>query len=282
MHCRPLVFTDLDGTLLDHHDYGFEPARAQLIALQRADIPVIPTTSKTRAELIALRRRLDNGHPFIVENGAAVFIPRDYFSSRPADTVERDDFWVYEASLPRSHWLALLADLEPLFAGEFLTFQQAGVEGIASMTGLDPQAAELAGRREYSEPLRWLGSEARKAEFQRALADLGGRALQGGRFLAVGGDCDKGRALRWLASVYAAQPGIECVSTLAAGDSGNDVAMLEAADRALLVRSPAHGFPVVDRSSGVIRSRATGPAGWAEGVAQWLASGCPGDNDNRG
>ena len=85
----------------------------------------------------------------------------------------------------------------------------------------------------------------------------------------MAGDCDKGRALTWLADVYRRDGGAEVV-TLAAGDSGNDCAMLEVADCALLVRSPVHDFPPLARREGVIRSEAEGPAGWAEGVARWL------------
>ena len=39
-----LVFTDMDGTLLDHDSYSFEPAVPMLQALDRAAVPVIPTT----------------------------------------------------------------------------------------------------------------------------------------------------------------------------------------------------------------------------------------------
>ncbi|MEM1155897.1 MAG: mannosyl-3-phosphoglycerate phosphatase, partial [Pseudomonadota bacterium] len=59
---------------------------------------------------------------------------------------------------------------------------------------------------------------------------------------------------------------------LAVGDSGNDIAMLEAAGTALLVRSPAHAFPTLNRVDKVIHSHHYGPAGWAEGVEIWLSS----------
>ena len=48
---KTLVFTDMDGTLLDHHTYSFEAAKPALKALEEKDIPVVPTTSKTFAEL---------------------------------------------------------------------------------------------------------------------------------------------------------------------------------------------------------------------------------------
>ena len=71
-----LVFSDLDGSLLDHYSYSYEAALPQMEALERAGIPLILVSSKTRAEILILREELANRHPFIVENGAAVFIPQ--------------------------------------------------------------------------------------------------------------------------------------------------------------------------------------------------------------
>ena len=267
-----LVFTDLDGSLLDHHTYSYQYALPQLHRLERLGIPVIPATSKTRLEIEHLRVALGNANPFIVENGAAVFIPVGYFDSQPVATVEREGYWVREFSAPREKWLGILRALSGEFAGEYDYFFQAGAAGIVRMTNLPEARALEANQREYSEPVQWLGDEARKAEFISCLAARGASVLQGGRFLAVSGDCDKGRALAWLRQVYRqAKPGTLC-HDLAIGDSGNDCAMLEAAETALLVRSPVHKFPVLQRADGIICSTDYGPAGWAEGVACWLHS----------
>lgn len=265
-----LVFTDLDGSLLDHHDYSFDAALPALETLEREAIPVMAATSKTRQEVRELRRQLDNHHPFIVENGAAIYIPAGYFPTRPADTVERDAYWVRELGAPRARCLQLLASLEGAFAGDFEYFYRAGVEGIAAMTGLSQEQAALANQREYSEPVRWLGSGVRRREFIEALCAGGATVLQGGRFLTVAGDSDKGRALAWLRDACLQARGAAACHDLAIGDSGNDCAMLEAAETALLVRSPVHDFPALERAAGIIRSREYGPAGWAEGVARWL------------
>jgi len=222
-----LVFTDLDGSLLDHHHYSYRDALPQLRALERLAIPVIPATSKTRSEISQLREELANEHPFITENGAAVLIPVDYFAEQPAATIERDGFWVREFSSPRKHWIDLLNGMKSRFDGEFDYFFQAGTAGISRMTGLPADKAVRANQREYSEPVLWLGSPQRKLEFIAALESRGASVQQGGRFLAVSGDCDKGRALVWLRGAYLrATPGRPC-HELAVGDSGNDCAMLE-------------------------------------------------------
>ena len=106
-----LVVTDLDGTLLDHDSYSHEAAQGALSLLEQLRIPVVFATSKTRAEVLALREELGNTDPFIAENGAAVLIPRRYFESMPEGCREHDGYWLREFAPPRSHWGPVL---EPL------------------------------------------------------------------------------------------------------------------------------------------------------------------------
>ena len=51
-----LIFTDLDGTLLDHATYSFNDAKEMLSYLKLNDIPLIIITSKTKHEILKLRR----------------------------------------------------------------------------------------------------------------------------------------------------------------------------------------------------------------------------------
>lgn len=266
-----LVFTDLDGSLLDHRSYSYAEALPQLLKLESLHIPILFVSSKTGAEIAQLRQEMGNTHPFIVENGAAVFIPEYYFPVQPPQTRLVEGYWVYDMSEPRTRWLQLLASLESEYADEFDYFYQVGPAGIVAMTGLTLAQAEQANARQYSEPVRWLGSDDRKTQFVERLLASGASVQTGGRFMAVSGKHDKGSALSWLRAVYKnSSPGAN-ISDLAIGDSHNDCAMLEVAESALLVRSPVHDFPVLQRSDqGVIHSKEIGPAGWAEGVEKWL------------
>jgi predicted mannosyl-3-phosphoglycerate phosphatase (HAD superfamily) len=67
-----VIFTDLDGSLLDHYSYSFAPAANYLERLESQQTPVIAITSKTRAEVLAIREQMANPHPFVIENGAAI------------------------------------------------------------------------------------------------------------------------------------------------------------------------------------------------------------------
>ena len=269
---RFLVFTDLDGSLLDHHDYGYRDALPQLRQLENLGIPVIPASSKTRVEIERLRDELGNTHPFIVENGAGVFVPVGYFPEQPPDTVEREGYWVYSTCPPRDTWLAALEALQPEFAGKFDYFHRAGVNGIVRMTNLSPERALEANQRDFSEPVKWFGDNTELDLFLGKLESAGASVLKGGRFFSVCGDCDKGRALVWLRDLYCRAWGLSRCHDIAIGDSGNDRAMLEVAETALAIRSTVHDFPKLQRQTGIIYSKDYGPAGWAEGVGRWLLS----------
>jgi len=271
MSQKVLVLTDLDGSLLDHFSYSFSPAEPLLSLFKEAAVPVIPVTSKTRAELVALRRELNNQEPFIVENGAAVFIPQHYFASPPSGSVPVDEFYCYQFSKSRDYWISLLAEQRPAFRSEFETFSSMGIEGIQEATGLSENAARLADMREFSEPVRWLGSDARKEIFVKTLREAGATVLQGGRFLHVTGDCNKGSALQWLYRQYQGFAPDRSFLTIAAGDSDNDVDMLQVADCAVVIRSPVHPPPAVEHSNSYLSDK-TGPEGWVEGVSRFLGA----------
>jgi mannosyl-3-phosphoglycerate phosphatase family protein len=261
-----VIYTDLDGSLLDHHDYSHGAADTLLEELEARHIPVVPCTSKTCAELLPLRESLHNSDPFIVENGAAVFIPEDYFPLPPPGLRRRDGYLLQQFVAPRSHWLQLIDAVAGDFKSEFSGFSELGEQDIVRLTGLAPAAARRAARREFGEPVHWHGDAQRQQAFIDAIEQAGGRVLRGGRFLHVSGDCDKGMALRWLNNCFAACRNATPPTSIAIGDSHNDLAMLEAADYALIIRSPAHPPPTPARCRNLYISEATGPQGWNEGV----------------
>jgi predicted mannosyl-3-phosphoglycerate phosphatase (HAD superfamily) len=139
-------------------------------------------------------------------------------------------------------------------------------KAIAEVTGLTLTKAKLANKREYSEPILWLGATTRKNEFIYWLERQGGSLLQGGRFLHLSDHCNKGRALTWLMEQFRDFL-IPCeLSLLAIGDSENDAAMLEVTDVALIIRSPVHAPPQLKRTTGLMISDDFGPKGWAKSV----------------
>ena len=81
-----LVFTDLDGTLLDHESYSWSPARPALDALRELGAGLVLASSKTAAEIAPLREAVGfTTWPAIVENGAGTLEPGEDGSATRGD-----------------------------------------------------------------------------------------------------------------------------------------------------------------------------------------------------
>lgn len=261
-----LVFSDLDGTLLDHFSYSWQAAEPAIKALKSADVPIILNTSKTLAELALIQQELALDAPFVIENGAAIYLPKSTFTLQPADTKAVDDFWVKEFASPVAHWRAIIEEVGKDYEGLYCGFSSFSVENLSEVTGLSLEKAAQAKQRQYGEPVHWVGSDKQKSAFIEALVDRGASVVQGGRFFHVSGDCDKGQALIWLAEKYREIYSQRNVVTIALGDGENDVPMLDAADIAVQIRSPVHDFPILYRQFRTTKTAGFGPEGWAEAM----------------
>jgi mannosyl-3-phosphoglycerate phosphatase len=272
-----LVVTDLDGSLLDHHSYDFSPAAPWLARLKQMGVPVIPVTSKTRAELIPLREALGlTATPFIAENGAVIGLPPGWCHARlDRPGGGRDGVVIKHPGVDVGFIRARLTIWRERLDVRFTRMGELSVHEVMALTGLDETRARNARKREGSEPLLWEDSETALATFRAALEGDGLQLTQGGRFWHVmGHSADKGSAVEWLVKRFTALRGCAPLS-LGLGDGPNDITMLEAVDQAVVIRA-CHDLIVEPNNASLYRTDATGPTGWAEGVAHWW-----GRNDRR-
>ncbi|WP_395343415.1 HAD-IIB family hydrolase [Ningiella sp. W23] len=261
-----LVFSDLDGTLLDHHDYSFDAALPSLDTLKKQNIPIVLNTSKTMLEVEKIREQLSLHTPFIIENGAAVFIPKNTFDTKPKGSEWQNGYWVKTFASKRSHWLAVIEKLAAKYHGEFESFSKMTIKRICEVTGLDEAGAELASKRMFGEPLLWKGSDESRKAFIEDARKHGASPLLGGRFLHICGESNKGKALTWLSKEYERQNGGSAFACVALGDGQNDAAMLEAADIAIRIASPVNPLPKLESNNIIIDSTKFGPHGWHETI----------------
>ncbi|GGX87166.1 mannosyl-3-phosphoglycerate phosphatase [Litchfieldella qijiaojingensis] len=273
-----VVFTDLDGSLLDHDTYGWQPASAWLTRLKRAGVPVIPVTSKTRAELLSLRLELGLGNsPFIAENGAVIGLPPAWQHARLDRNLDDPArLCIKTPSLDVGFIRRRLEVLRQRLGLAFRSMGEMTLDEIMAHTGLSEPQARQARVREGSEPLLWQDSEEALEHFAQALDNDGLRLTRGGRFLHVMGRVDKGDAMHWLVERFVALRGIRPL-TLGLGDGPNDVPLLESVDLAVLIRG-RHGQPVDVDAKRLYRTREYGPLGWAEGLEYWWGDEIPDDS----
>ena len=246
---RIIVFSDLDGTLLDHATYRWDSAAGVVARVLGAGHGLVLATSKTAAEVVVIRAELGAAAwPAIVENGGGILAP-----GASAQT----DHSVYHR----------IRDAIPQLPPGFVGFGDMTVAEVAEATGLSRQAAEGAKARCFSEPGTWTGSAKELDFFLAALNTFGLVAQRGGRFLTLSFGRTKADRMAEITALY--QPD----RTIALGDAPNDVAMLEQADHGVIVANPGGKTipPLVGEETGQIqRTLMHGPAGWSAALGNLL------------
>lgn len=247
---RPIIFTDLDGTFLDHDTYDYTPALPMLERLKALDIVVAPVTSKTLAELELLALPFDTSTR-ITENGMAI----SHESIIHTSNANYDEIKTFLATLPES--------LRTHING----FNDMSIQEVMQHTGLDQQHAEAAKSRLASEPFLWSGSDAQMAEVSTLGANQNLTITRGGRFYHLMGKGDKNTAIRWVLE----QSKDKNTISIALGDGPNDVSMLAEADYGVIIPNP-HGTAIsIQNPKGkIITAPLTGPAGWSAALAMIL------------
>ena len=259
-----VVFTDLDGTLIDHDTYEFEEAKPALDQLRSRAIPVIICSSKTRAEIEVYRERMGLSGPFIVENGGAIFIPHPDLNVS-LSFVQKEPYRVVELGVPYADLCTTWKDIKNKGNFRMKGFSEMTVEEIADCTGLPPEEASLAAKREYSEPFIFSDTSAQLQLLTSLLQEKGLIITRGGRFYHLIGPNDKGRAVQILKRVYANTYPDKRIWTAGLGDSANDVPMLRHVDMPIVIRKKTGEWERVEEIDPIYSDKA-GPRGWAEAI----------------
>jgi mannosyl-3-phosphoglycerate phosphatase len=266
-----VVFTELDGALLDPATFRYDESRAALDRLQKEGVPLVICSGKTRAEIEYLRRDIGNTDPFIVENGGAVYIPTKYFAAPAVGSVARNGYDVLEFGVPYARLRDALRTIEGDLNLKLTGFGDMTIDEIVRLTGLAQPDAERARQRAYDEPFVIAqGAEVTPdvlARIREAASQMGLTILVGERFLHLAGGTDKGRACRVLIEQFRREHG-SAFQAVAFGSAPSDVPMLAAVDRPFLVARP-EGLTSrpLSRLDHLARLSGIGPAGFAEGIA---------------
>lgn len=268
---RPVLFTDLDGTLLDARTYSFDAALPALRLLGRLDIPLVICSSKTRVEIEYYRGKLGNRDPFSPENGGAVFIPRGYFPDDaqvpvPGDEAEEYGYRVIRLGASyRDLRRALMELREEGF--DVRGFGDMYPEEIASATGLPIKEAVMAGMREFDEPFFLTGGEDGREKLVTAVKEKG-FTITKGLFYHILGASDKGRAVSILIEMYRKHCGD--ILAIALGDSPNDLSMLRSVERPVIVEKHGGGYDPRLAAENFEQAEGAGPEGWNLAVIKLL------------
>jgi mannosyl-3-phosphoglycerate phosphatase len=261
-----VVFTDLDGTLLNHDDYSYKAAMPAIEELRANGTPLILVSSKTRAEMAQLCAELVITDPYVCENGSLIVMPEAWVKSFGIATDSftfSDGAWQFVQGAKRPQILMLLAELKRHY--DFTGFAEMSVANVVDCTGLSEAAAAQAMQRLATEPLLWHDKESALIEFAQQLSKHNLRVVKGGRFYHVMAHCDKSDAVRYLLNTYESHYGAK-VKSIALGDSPNDLVMLKEVDQAVVMPHKDGTYMHDNELLGEIRAPQEGARGWRAGV----------------
>ena len=147
-----IVFTDLDGTLLDHSTYSYREAEKALRSLREKGVHLVLCSSKSRDEIKIYRDKLSNNEPFISENGGAIFIPEKYGLKCDFDRTD-NGFFVVEIGSEYKILKSVFEKIKRETGINVKSIAEFSVDEIVELTGLRREEACLAQKKEYSLPL---------------------------------------------------------------------------------------------------------------------------------
>ncbi|WP_188020327.1 HAD-IIB family hydrolase [Deferribacter autotrophicus] len=264
-----VIFSDLDGTLLDHNTYSYDAAKEALSIIKKKNIPLIFTTSKTRAEVLKLQEDMGVDYPFIVENGGGIIFREKDIDENLKKKVQEigEGFYALILGAKRNDLIRFGQSLKKKY--NLKLFSEMSDDELMEIMSLPFERLSLSKMREFSEPFI-LEDKCAVEELLREVEKSDFKILKGGRFYhLVGKHQDKGKAVEKVKEFYVKK--YEKIVTIGVGDSSNDIDLLKEVEYPILVKK-WDGKHVECSVKNVIKSNFIGPEGFNYEVIDLLKS----------
>ena len=264
---KPILFTDLDGTLLDRWTYSYQESLWAINLLKRRKIPIIFCSAKTQAEQEEYRKILGITDPFIVEEGGAILIPQDYFSF-PFDYCQQTkDYSIIKLGSSYGQVISALNAAVEKSGCQIKGFGSLTTEEVAQDSNLSIEMAALARQREYTETFKIVGAEKEAKELLRRIEEEGFTWCCGERYYRIKGKTDKGKAARILIELF--KKAFGKIKSVAIGNCFNDKPLLEAVDFPIIVQRIDGKWEEMD-IEGLYYIEGVGPAGFSRAIKELM------------
>ncbi len=267
-----IIFTDIDGTIIDKETYSFQESIGTLNRVLNSKIPVILVSSKAAAEIELYRQRMGISDPFVSENGGAVFIPQDYFQEPPEGSIKKGSYFVKELAILLSSLSDKIKAFKENLNDEIIFYTDLPAEELSALSNLPLEEAELSKKRDYDLPFIVKESSKLKDEDILSSANKAGLYVtKGGRYYHILSQSDKGKAVQYLKKEYSKY--FDPVLSVGLGDGPNDLEMLQNVDQAVAVKKVDGTFAevLIQTIPSIIKTQKIGPAGWSEVISDLLS-----------
>lgn len=253
-----IVFTDIDGTLLDHNTYSYEKSLPGISILKEKNVPLVMVSSKTFDEMKLLHQELTLDSPFVFENGGGI---------ARLEGGEYD----YEIIGEDIDKLIKMRDLiSDVMECKIKLLPEMTIQEIVDYTGLSQEKARFSTMRKASLPFVMLEDKKIGVKNLNIINETMKKdklfITKGGRFFhcsSIGSN--KGNAMKRVLDIYKEKNDKKKIITVALGDSENDIPMLNLVDFPFLVRK--HDGSVIETGNDKIKiTQEIGPTGFTEAM----------------
>ena len=254
-----LIFTDLDGSLLDRDTFKFDEIKDYIRQLISKGIFIIPNTSKTEKEILEFNSDLGSSLPFISENGSSINglnllnkdLPQELILSREKEILLEIFKKTVSSNLQnKCKWLS-----------EMNTRDQ------SLILGLEHKKLKMALDRKYTLPFIFNGNKNQKKELSKIIKNKGLFLQEGGRVIHLTDRVNKAKALKVFVRFF--KKNNKNVKTIAVGDNYNDLDMLKTSDFPCLVFNDKFTLDEIPINN-LITTNKPSPEGWADVIKMAL------------
>ena len=245
MNAFPIIFSDVDGTILDFEKYSYKISLPAIRALAGKGIPLILVSSKTYREMLKLHKRFMLPWPFIFENGAGI--------------AQHGTYTLYGKSYNE------LVQYKPIIqeiCGAIIWADRLPLTKLSKYTGLSTRKVKDMMARMAS--LLFIAPHTLNTQtINKQLHPFGIAITTGGKFFTViDSNVNKGNAVKIIHAMYRQQ--YKAIQTYAIGDGLNDVDMFKAVDKAYFVGKRNLFKTIQTLCPAIHKSKKEGPGGFCE------------------
>jgi mannosyl-3-phosphoglycerate phosphatase len=269
---RHVIFTRVEGALLDSGSQSWAPAADALDEIGRRRTPLILATHSTRAELEPFRRKIEHGHPFITEDGGGLFLPDGYFSLALEGAARAGLYFCVPFGQPYAAVTEALAEIAAESRASVVGYSQMSARELAQNTGAPLRDAELARQREFSERFFFVGDVEKAAtRFTRIAKERRWDTIPGDPFWLLRSGNDERRAVRYAMRLYRTSMRSR-LSSVGIGSSIWDLPLLLSVDHPIILpgAQDVANAELTARVPNATLGEAPGARGWNEVVLSVL------------
>lgn len=258
-HNNILLFTDLDGTLLNKKTFEFKAALDLVKNCVKKGINIIPNSSKTDLELNEICEDLGIPKVYISENGSCIH-GLNFLSENLHKEIclSRNKQIIYKS---------FSDNVDVNLRQKCFILENESLKHQIEILGLPEKKIYKALNRKFSFPFIFEGNKDEEIELKKIVKKNGLKIQFGGRVLNLGDEVSKGNAMQKFVSLLSKETKKNYV-LICVGDNENDFDMLDKCDYPCLVKNGS--LKKVSFKNQCIFSTQEAPYGWIEVVNETL------------